>query len=112
VSSPPVLPPPTPSPVHLLQTNRKSAMVSFSADYAAYGVTTGKLSQRKLGDLSCVVVSRGWPGWFWAAHARGIYVRVLIMGDLQRKPLVKTMSPSTEVFGWDQIFSVYDLSGK
>jgi hypothetical protein len=57
------------------------------------------------------------------AHARGILVQVLLLGDLQWKPFVKRMSPFTEVFGWDQIdgivwpevnvvFSAYDLSGK
>ncbi len=38
-------------------------------EYAQYGVGRGKLVTRKIGALSCVIFSRGWPSWCWAAKS-------------------------------------------
>lgn len=51
------------------------------APYAKYGVTSRQLKCPKAGDRSCIVLSRGWPSWFWAAKCRGYDVKLLMLGD-------------------------------
>jgi len=35
--------------------------------YAQYGISTRNLSSQHNGDPHCVVISKGWLSWFWAA---------------------------------------------
>ncbi len=92
-------------------------------DYAQYGASTGKLTCRRGGDKTCMVFSKGWPSWFWAALSRSFVVKIVVLGDIQWKWAVKAASPSVEVLGWeavaacnwptvDIVFSDYDLRGK
>jgi hypothetical protein len=59
---------------------------------------------RKIGALSCVIFSRGWPSWCWAAKSRGFAVKCVVLGDVQWKGVIKKFSPSTEVLVWGMVF--------
>jgi hypothetical protein len=94
-----------------------------SAPYAKYGVTSRQLKSPKTGHRSCIVLSRGWPSWFWAAKCRGFDVKLILLDDARWKSVIRQNSPSTEVWTWNEIedvtwgsvntvFSDYDLGGK
>jgi hypothetical protein len=93
------------------------------APYAQYGVISRQLPFRKPGEKSCIVLSKGRPSWFWAAKSRNYEIKIVLLGEVQWKPLIKRVSPSTEVFSWkeidfitwpgvDAVFSDYALRGK
>jgi len=89
--------------------------------YAQYGTTSGrfKLSETK----TCVILSQGWPSWFWAALARGYVIKLVILSNSLWKTIILKHSPSTKVLVWAKdleipweqvymVFSDFDLKGR
>jgi hypothetical protein len=72
------------------------------AQYAQYGVTSRSIPVMGDGTWSCYVFCKGWPSWFWAAVARGFWVKRVILSTPYWKSSILAHSPSTEVLIWDR----------
>jgi hypothetical protein len=91
------------------------------APYTKYGMVSRKLLQRKLGALSCLILCKGWPSWFWVVRARNFDVKMVMLASPQWKGLLQSLYPATEVYVWsewfgtlpvvDYVMSDYDLKG-
>jgi len=114
----------------LLPSKRNSTLIAadcpdyctVATPYAQYVVTSKKLHFRTAGSRTCIVFSKGWPGWFWAVQARKIQVSLICLQDISWLRVIKHFSPSTEVIAWsdvgtisypvvDCLFSDYNLKG-
>jgi hypothetical protein len=104
----------------IVHSNQKHSL-SY-APYIRYGMVSRKLQFWKTGNLSCIILCKGWPSWFWVAKARQMEVKRLILATVQWKPLVRALYPATDVFVWselgdltwprvDFVMSDYDLKG-
>jgi hypothetical protein len=91
--------------------------------YAQYGITTGVLKPFDPKETkTCMILSQGWPSWFWAARARGYDIKIVILSNVLWKTTILQHSPLTKVLVWSQdleipfesiqvIFSDFDLKG-
>lgn len=48
-------------------------MLVSTVGNAKYGLTAGLVNKVTF-DLDCIIVSKGWPGWAFGAHATGLTV--------------------------------------
>jgi hypothetical protein len=107
---------------HFITANCSSDGDLRDTSYAQYGVSSRKLMFRTSGSKECIVLCRGWPSWFWAAHARGLVLRLAVLQEGIWSNLIKHFSPSTEVLVWgeqgevdwpvvDMVFSDFTLKG-
>jgi hypothetical protein len=71
--------------------------------YAKYGMTSNKLSTPKTGGISCIILCKGWPSWFWAARAHKLDVKLVVLSNMEWGSLIKTVSPATQVSEWKDI---------
>jgi len=99
------------------------ALAMGQVPYARYGITSRKLINKRGNDLTCIILCRSWPSWFWAARSRNYQVKMVIVSNPIWKSVLLNTSPSTEVLVWSAgsicwdfpavtaVFSHFDLKG-
>jgi hypothetical protein len=85
----------------VVHSNKKHSL-SY-APSTKYGMVSRKLQFRKTGLLSCIILCKGWPSWFWVARTRQLDVKVVILATSQWKCLLRTLYPATEFLVWAEM---------
>jgi hypothetical protein len=70
-----------------------------TVEYAKYGIVTGSIGRSSF-DLTCIIISKGWPGWAFGALAAGFTIQTVIMLDTQWLPAAQRLLPSTSFMSY------------
>ena len=68
--------------------------------YVKYGMTVGKVIA-STNQVTCGVVSNGWPSLAWAAHSRGWLILVILTVRNEWTERIKRIFPDVEVMSYE-----------